>query len=56
MPPPEPDQAADQLRARIGESRSRLREKAMAATPESEDEYEDERGDDAPDSDSEPNA
>jgi hypothetical protein len=36
-PPPPPDQAADALRARIGESRDRLREKAMAATPESED-------------------
>ena len=35
-PPPPPDQAADALRARIGESRDRLREKAMAATPESE--------------------
>jgi hypothetical protein len=57
FPPPasaEPDRAADELRARIGESRSRLREKAMAATPESVDE--DEGGDDAPDSDSEPNA
>jgi hypothetical protein len=53
-PPPEPDRAADELRARIGESRSRLREKAMGATPESDDE--DEGGDDAPDSDSEPNA
>jgi hypothetical protein len=36
-PPPPPDQAADALRARIGESRDRLREKAMAATPDSED-------------------
>jgi len=35
-PPPPPDQAADALRARIGASRERLREKAMAATPESE--------------------
>jgi hypothetical protein len=42
-PPPPPDQAADALRARIGESRDRLREKAMAATPESEDD-EDETG------------
>jgi hypothetical protein len=44
-PPPPPDQAADALRARIGESRDRLREKAMAATPESED-GEDEAGGD----------
>jgi hypothetical protein len=42
-PPPPPDQAADALRARIGQSRDRLREKAMAATPESEDD-EDEAG------------
>jgi hypothetical protein len=35
-PPPAPDHAAEALRARIGESRDRLREKAMAATPESE--------------------
>jgi hypothetical protein len=35
-PPPPPDQETSALRARIGESRERLREKAMAATPESE--------------------
>ena len=51
-PPREPDQTADKLRARIGESRSRLREKAVAATPDSEDED----GDDAPDSGAEPTA
>ena len=45
--PPRPDQAADDLRARIGESRSRLREKAMAATPESDDEDDDEEPSDS---------
>ena len=35
---------ADDLRSRIGESRSRLREKAMAATPESEEDEEAEAG------------
>lgn len=45
--PRPPDQAADDLRARIGESRSRLREKAMAATPESEDEDDDEGSSDS---------
>jgi hypothetical protein len=44
-PPPPPDQAADALRARIGASRERLREKAMAATPESEDDENDVTGD-----------
>ena len=51
--PPPPDQAADELRARIGESRSRLRDKAMAATPESDDEDD---GEESSDSDAEPNA
>lgn len=45
--PRPPDQAADDLRARIGESRSRLREKAMAATPESDDEDDDEEPSDS---------
>jgi hypothetical protein len=44
-PPPAPDQQADALRARIGESRERLREKAMAATPESEDGEDEAAGD-----------
>jgi hypothetical protein len=58
-PPPPPDQEAGALRARIGESRERLREKAMAATPESEDEADDagaDEGESSPGSEPEPDA
>jgi hypothetical protein len=33
-PPPPADEQADELRSRIGESRERMRQKAVAATPE----------------------